>query len=453
HAAQPEYFMAIPFIRLDHPWLKKVLGISMDQKYFSFKELQPSFQVIESLARGADEKRGKDMRPSLLEQQAEALFQRLHNVERLNSGEWLTVVPPAGEGDTWISPYTSNDERSAAFQQLVRDYAGKAPQAGDEINAWLSYTDALLGKGQKIRISLEAFYYSSQPFFYAGILYFLGFFFLLIARTVTSGIGKLFITIGFGFHSAGLLLRALILLRPPVANMYETMIFMDWVLMLSVGVFVLWQKRRSLLSSGAVVSALVMLYANLLPVDQSLDVVSPVLRSSYWLTVHVITIVSSYSMFAFAMAVSHRHLFLLAVGKLTAQEDQVSSHAIYRLLQVGLILLGAGTILGGVWANEAWGRFWGWDPKETWAFITFLGYMAILHLRYSRKLNNFALAIGGITGFLLVLMTWYGVNFILGRGLHSYGAGSGGLQWIVYFLIVEICFLVFVFIKRGQKLK
>jgi cytochrome c-type biogenesis protein CcsB len=295
---------------------------------------------------------------------------------------------------------------------------------------------------------MEAFYYKLQPFYLSWILYLMGFAGLLLSIPLVQRAAKGLIALGFLAHTAGLLLRWVILARPPVANMYETMIFMDWVLMVSVGVFVILKKRTAFLSSGALVSALIMMYARLLPVDQSLDVLAPVLRSSYWLTIHVITIVSSYSLFAFAMAVCHRHLFLSVMGKQTPPEEQISAHTINRLLQAGQIALGAGTILGGVWANEAWGRFWGWDPKETWAFITFMGYMTILHLRYSKKLSDFALAVSGILGFLLVVMTWYGVNFVLGRGMHSYGSGSGGLIWIVYYLIFEALFLAFVAFKK-----
>ena len=101
-----------------------------------------------------------------------------------------------------------------------------------------------------------------------------------------------------------------------------------------------------------------------------------------------------------------------------------------------------------MWANESWGRFWGWDPKETWALITFLGYAIVIHLKFAKILRPFGLALSSILGFLLVLMTWYGVNFVLGRGLHSYGQGSGGLVWIIYYLIFEALFLSAVLMKK-----
>ncbi|MBF0593630.1 MAG: cytochrome c biogenesis protein CcsA [Candidatus Omnitrophica bacterium] len=439
----PGIFLELPLIRVDYLPLKKMLGLSADENYFSYAQLASIRAPLTALVQSSGEKRNKDNRPSALEQHAETLYQRIIMVEALSTGETITVIPAEG---AWHSPFKAAGTQADAFKHLTHTVAVKSPEASTELAQWLASVDPLLEKGMGTRIKYESLYYQLQPFYYAWILYLIGFFCLLLAKPLTQSVGKTLIFGGFAFHTAGLLLRWVVLMRPPVANMYETMIFMDWVLMFTVGIFVVIKKRTAFLSSGTLVSALVMLYARLLPVDQSLDVLSPVLRSSYWLTVHVIVIISSYSLFAFAMAVSHRHLFLST--KMTPQEDQVSADTIYRLLQAGLIALGAGTILGGIWANEAWGRFWGWDPKETWAFITFLGYMAILHLRYSKKLDNFALAVSGILGFLLVLMTWYGVNFVLGRGMHSYGSGSGGLQWIIYFLIFEAVFLGIVFLKR-----
>ncbi len=445
--AKPQDILKVPFIRVDHPSLKQLLGVGEDEHAVSALQIEGSLASLEAIVKSSSDKRARDERPSTAEQQAETVYQRYAAVTRLASGELLTVIPAAGN-EAWGSPYFINSPQAAAFQQLVRDYADHSSELAGEVGQWISGVNARLTEEEQSKIRMEAGYTALKPFYRASLCYLLAFILLLIARPLPQLLGSIALTAGFVFHTAGLALRALILSRPPVANMYETMIFMDWALVLCVGFYAIFQKRRAFLSSGALASVMVMLYANLLPVDQSLDVLAPVLRSSYWLTIHVITIMFSYSLFTLAMAVSHRHLFLSALGKFSADDDKGSAHVIYRLLQAGLIALGAGTILGGVWANETWGRFWGWDPKETWAFITFLGYMAILHLRYSKRLDNFALAVAGVIGFLFVLMTWYGVNFVLGRGLHSYGSGSGGALWIIWFLAFEAVFLAFVSLKK-----
>lgn len=450
HLADPKQFLEIPFIRIDHPALKQVMGIPLDRNSASYQELKPAFSTLEAIVTRNNEKREKQERLSALEHQADILYGRLVTVDRLSRGEMVTVIPVAGK-EAWVSPFVGDMIQANDFRQLARDYAHKDPKVAEETARWIASVMPLLEKGVWGKVKMEGVYYAIKPFYYAGILYLVGFIFLVFFGARTQGIGSAALCVGFVFHTAGLALRTYVLSRPPVANMYETMIFMDWVLMIFVGCYAIFQRRRSFLSSGAMASVLVMLYANLIPLSSSLDVLSPVLRSSYWLMVHVMTIMASYSCFTLAMAVAHRHLFLAATGRLSVDDDAASANAMYRILQAGLITLGAGTILGGVWANETWGRFWGWDPKETWAFITFLGYMVILHLRYGRKLTNWGLAVGSILGFLLVLMTWYGVNFVLGRGLHSYGAGSGGLEWIILFLVFEAGFLGIVTYLRKKR--
>ena len=115
---------------------------------------------------------------------------------------------------------------------------------------------------------------------------------------------------------------------------------------------------------------------------------------------------------------------------------------IYRAMQVGVLLVAAGTILGGVWADYSWGRFWGWDPKEVWALIVLLVYLVPLHGRFAGWVNTFTLVGSSVVCFMSVMMAWYGVNFVLGVGLHSYGFVEGGSQGVVMTAIVAVCALV-----------
>ena len=107
-------------------------------------------------------------------------------------------------------------------------------------------------------------------------------------------------------------------------------------------------------------------------------------------------------------------------------------------MQVGVLLIAAGTILGGVWADYSWGRFWGWDPKEVWALITLLVYLIPLHGRFAGWVNTFGLVVASVVCFLSVIMAWYGVNFVLGVGLHSYGFVEGGSQGVMSVIIAGV---------------
>lgn len=388
------------WVRLDYDELKRALSLPKDRHFFSLDELSGSFAKVDALVRNARAKRDADERPSRLEQKAEALYGQIRTVQNLISGESLKDYPAQG-----ASP---------------------------------------------VKIETEVLYHRWKPFHIAALAYLFGFFLLVLfkTRSFPRSLGIWLCAMAIFFHTLGLVARVVVLSRPPVSNMYESMIFMNWAVVIFAAIFSFLRKNAAALTAGGFLSAIVMLYADLLPIDSSLDVLVPVLRSNYWLSVHVMTVVSSYGAFGLAMALGHRHLVANVFGKFTPQAEKESADLIYRVIQLGVILIGTGTFLGGVWANESWGRFWGWDPKETWALITFLGYLAVVHLVYTKRMGRFGLALFSVLGFLLVLMTWYGVNFILGRGLHSYGAGSGGMNWVIYYLIFEAAFVGMIIFKK-----
>jgi len=126
------------------------------------------------------------------------------------------------------------------------------------------------------------------------------------------------------------------------------------------------------------------------------------------------------------------------------------SKLLYKTLQVGVLFLAAGIIFGAVWANESWGRYWGWDPKETWSLITFFVYLAIIHARFAGWLRHFGLAASVILGFLAVVMTYYGVNFILAAGMHAYGFSEGGQIWVGIYTAAELIIIAAAWIRYGN---
>ena len=207
----------------------------------------------------------------------------------------------------------------------------------------------------------------------------------------------------------------------------------------------------------AFLGACIAWYSPVLP--KGFSPLQPVLRDNFWLLIHVLTIVASYGAgalawglgnigllyylfgryrqptFAVAMASGHRAAggeapHPVAQGNHPPEACAELAGYVYKAVQVAVVLLAAGTILGALWADVAWGRFWGWDPKEVWALISLLVYIAILHGRFAGLVGNFGLCVGAVLGASAIIMSWYGVNFVLGVGLHSYGFGAGG-QWYV----------------------
>lgn len=438
------------WIRLDDPELKKHLRLAEEEHFFTLQQLVPSAGAIQKLVHEAQNKRNKDERPSRIEQKAEELFSRMIAADEFQGGDCIAVIPATKDG-TWRSPYREQSDWSTRFAAIVARYAARDTAGfNDEVRRWIDDVRKVSPDAAKAPVALELQYYNVAPFQISWIAYLGAFALLAGLRRFRLGLwtGLILLATGIAFHTHGLILRILILDRPPVSNMYESMIFMNWVLIVAAVIFALIRRKVHVLSVGAIVSALIIIYADLLPIDADLNVLVPVLRSNYWLTIHVLTIVGSYGVLGLAMGLGHRFLILDVLRKQTPESAAAASRILGRVIQIGALLLGIGTVLGGVWANESWGRFWGWDPKETWALIAFLGYLLIIHLRYTGRLGDFAFALSSIVAFQLVLMTWYGVNFILGRGLHSYGFGAGGMIWITLYLVAETIFIAFVLVKR-----
>jgi cytochrome c-type biogenesis protein CcsB len=249
---------------------------------------------------------------------------------------------------------------------------------------------------------------------------------------------------GFLMHVYGFALRCTIAGRPPVTNMYESVIWVAFGALLFAFILELVSPKRWYLMSAATGAVVCLILADILPtvLDPSIRPLTPVLRSNFWLTIHVLTITLGYAGFLLALGLGHIVLWKMAARP--REEEQIASlhDGLYRAMQVGVLCLAAGTILGGVWANYSWGRFWGWDPKEVWALIALLGYLAILHGRYAGWLRKFGMAAWSVIAFQGVLMAWYGVNYVLGAGLHSYGFGTGGVQYVATYVAAEIAFVL-----------
>jgi len=224
--------------------------------------------------------------------------------------------------------------------------------------------------------------------------------------------------------------------------MYETIIWCAFgVVLFALILEAIYRKRQFLLAACPVaVISLILADTQASIFNSAIHPLVPVLRNNFWLTVHVLTITLSYAAFALSLAISHMAFWQIAFRK-RKQESELLFFYNYRALQIGVFLIATGTLLGAVWANYSWGRFWDWDPKETWALIAFLSYLIILHGKLAGWWKDLGVAVGSIIAFQCVLMSWYGVNFVLGVGLHSYGFGVGGFQYVIGYVLLELAFI------------
>lgn len=304
------------------------------------------------------------------------------------------------------------------------------------------------------RIQLELLYYQIRPFQWAWIFYLASGLLWFFLRGRFSVLASGFFLTGFISHTAGFVIRCYLAGRPPVTNMYESIIWVAWaVVFFSMLLRIVYKYKKDILFVVASwVASFALLVGESFPavLDPSLSPLVPVLRNNYWLTVHVLTITLSYGAFALAWGLGHVQLFNVAFRPEKWEEKERIAASLYRALQMGVILLTAGTILGGIWANDSWGRFWGWDPKETWALIALLGYLVVLHGRFSGWLSVFGTALGSVLAFLGILMAWYGVNFVLAAGFHSYGFSTGGLPYVLSVVLLDLSFIFFLTFRYNK---
>ena len=251
----------------------------------------------------------------------------------------------------------------------------------------------------------------------------------------------LFAAAGFVLQTIGLGLRWYISGHAPWSDGYESMIYIGWITMLAGLLFA--KQSPMTVAATTVLTSIILMVAHLTWMEPEITNLVPVLKS-YWLTIHVSVITASYGFLALSMLLGFIVLILMIIkndkNKNFFDERITELSAINeRSMTIGLYMLTIGTFLGAIWANESWGRYWGWDPKETWALVSVLVYTFVLHMRFIPDLNNrFAFNIASVVSYFSILMTYFGVNFYL-SGLHSYAKGDPvPVPDFIYYMIAVI---------------
>ncbi len=360
----------------------------------------------------------------------------LHDAEDLDQrlGVLLTIlqqriarpVPvPGAPGATWNVP--ANPSR----ETFVRMLDGPRPE----------------GWPAPARIDTEVFYNRLHPFRLSLVIMLHS---RLPARAawrkqtrLLDGFAFANLVAGFAMMSWGILLRWSAGGRIPAANMYESMLFLAWGVGLIAIVAYALLRNRVVVVNAAGMAALTLLLVDLLPIDGFIHPIAPVLAGTPWLAIHVPIIMVSYAILALGLVVAHMQIGFTIFAPQRRELTDRMSELLYWYMLVGTLFLIAGIITGSVWAASSWGRYWGWDPKEVWSLVAFLAYMAILHARLDRQIGTFGVAAISIVAFQTILMTYLGVNFVLGTGKHSYGMGdSPVLMWMLLAAAAEVIFLI-----------
>ncbi len=467
-----------PMILVNYHPLAQQLGLDAEKRRFSYAELSglPAFTAMVQKNRGL-RSGGRDVQLTREQQEVESVVGRLELFDRLLNHDLAIIPPPggeAGEGKAWLGGSQAADATGAAYGEAK--LAPIAQRFNDTLDAYRTGNAYRFGsEARELRGDLRAlnpavypgesalseeytynhlnaFPWAATLYGAAAILLAVGGAGLTVFRRTLRWTGLGLGLVGLALHATGIVLRCIVAGRPPVTNMYEVMIWVAFVVAALGYAFYARYRGTTFLLAALPVGCLVLVLVQNLPVvfSGAIEPLQPVLRDSFWLATHVTTETASYGAFALGMAFGHILLARYILNPVAARADSVLHFWLYRVLQLGVLLITVGTILGAVWANYSWGRYWGWDPKETWALITLLVYIAAIHGRIAGWWGQFGMAVASVVCFAAVIMASYGVNYVLGKGLHSYGRGVGGEGYVVTFLVLDALFLAAACWRQAQ---
>ncbi|SFF21152.1 cytochrome c biogenesis protein CcsA [Flavobacterium xueshanense] len=465
------YWIEIPiiYIKPENDSIRKIIGIDKKAKYAPFVAFfdEKGNYKLSPYLEGAF----KTANPNSFEKGFIETDKKVNLMESALSGRILKIFPiPDDKNNKWVSYLELNE---AGFKGMEATYTKNVLPLyfGSLANASTSNdyktADELLESmngfqkrfGSKVRpseekITTEILYnkydvFQKLPFWYilaAILMLFLTILQIFKERKILArAVNIMHFIIGLLFivHTVGLIARWYISGHAPWSNAYESIIYIAWATMFFGLAFD--RKSKLTVASSAFVTAMILWAAYQNWIDPEIANLQPVLNS-YWLMIHVAVIVASYGPFALGMILGAVSLLLILFTneKNKAKMDLNIQEITYineLALTVGLIMLTIGNFLGGQWANESWGRYWGWDPKETWALISIMVYAFVIHARFVPSLRGkWIFNLMSMFAFISILFTYYGVNFHL-VGLHSYASGEAhSLSWIWYSLGVITLF-------------
>ncbi len=378
----------------------------------------------------------------------------IQDFQFMSSLEPPLILPPNGARE-WrrMGDALLDAPRGVAIDDAIRDYAkmagALAANQPDEFNSALKDYNSMLVPTQTKALAkarAEVFFNQMEPFYNAMVIYVLAgllaiFSWFNLSETLRRSSAWL-IGLAFVIHTTGLIYRMVLEGRPPVTNLYSSAIFIGWGAVLLGLILEKFHKN----GIGAVVSAgigfITLIIAHHLALEgDTMEMMRAVLDTNFWLATHVVAVTVGY---ASTFVAGFLALIYIVRGVFTKTLDEVTGKSLARMVY-GIVCFATlfsfvGTVLGGIWADQSWGRFWGWDPKENGALIIVLWNALILHLRWGGIIRERGLINCAIFGNIVTAWSWFGVN-MLGIGLHSYGFTEAAFKWLVLFVVSQLAFI------------
>jgi ABC-type transport system involved in cytochrome c biogenesis permease subunit len=497
--ARPAEAIHHKVFRIDNDELLKTLGLTRRKEhYYAYSEFQDKIFEIENQARAARKMEERDLSayqrkllefeqklgevitlseafaPTIISEKSprEDVAAAMQRIDFLERGTPPLAIPPVDEKAKWTAYSTATFElwkreimrahggEEAAklpeanvkinpavdrWSQIFNAYAkGDAPTFNREVAGYQAELTAAppLEYGSR-RVSLESFFNRAEPFYYAAILY-LGVFLLaktswIAAPAVLQRSAFWLLLFTFGLHTLAIVARIYISGRPPVTNLYTSAVFIGWGCVALAIIFESFYRQGIGSAIGGVSGYTTLLIAHYLSLDgDTFGVMQAVLDTQFWLATHVVTVAMGYAT-TFLAGLFGIYYILLGIftPKLDRETGKTIASSIYGILCFAIFFSFVGTVLGGLWADDSWGRFWGWDPKENGALIIVLWNAIVLHARWGKMVGDRGMAVLAVLGNICTCWSWFGVNE-LGVGLHSYGFTEGVLKWLAIAAVTHL---------------
>ncbi len=504
-----------PVFRIDHPDVKGLFGFNIEEKHFSWAQIESNWEKFYPLATNAariesslrqpyeqgllkllnaskiylgikasvTSPRIKDPAEDLLSfvksidpgraaamaQQAgqtnysaaalDMLVGHLGNYDMMANLSSVLVVPPLKDGHDhheWsgMGAALMDMARGERLPDAVKFYAvmasGFRSSDATRFNGALADYQTALAKDyakEAKKGGLEAFFNKMEPFYRSNVMYvaalLLGLTFWIVPSEAFRRSAVWLIGLGFIIHTVGLVFRIVLEGRPPVTNLYSSAIFIGWgSIILGLGLERLYKDAVGIVVASFMGFVTLVVAHNLALGGDTLHMLEAVLDTNFWLATHVVIVTLGYA--ATFVAGLLAIIFILRgffTGRLAEGARKSLARMTYAILCFATLFSFVGTVLGGIWADQSWGRFWGWDPKENGALMIVLWNALILHARWGGMVKERGIAVLAIGGNIMTAWSWFGTN-MLGIGLHSYGFNDAGFKWLMFFITTQVLLIV-----------
>ena len=454
-------YCLLPLIQVSNNVNKELLGIE-DNQMLSYSYFMRNIDKFKILLQDLLETKEENWTESHIELSHIAM--QLQQLNQYHYAQSLKIIPGDNK-EEWLSPWEMMDGRQltsiqskvlSSYEDLFKYYLlNDIENVNEQANIIIKH---IKNSDLSIKISLlskETTYNKNNLFMWSMIFYLFAFFITGLSWIMESRLFRKlsmgFAFFGFIIHAYGITVRMIIMQRPPVSTLYESILFVGFILVLFALIFECIRKDTLGILIATVGGVILHFIGFKYAADgDTLGVLVAVLNSNFWLSTHVTTITTGYGVSLVAGLMAHVYLICAVLKPGNKKLLNKIFNNTYGLTLMGLFFAMFGTILGGIWADQSWGRFWGWDPKENGALLIVLWHLMMLHLRISGLVKHLGYAYGVSLVNIIVAIAWFGVN-LLNVGLHSYGFTDNVATNLFLFIFAEIIFTTTLYLIAKRK--